>query len=330
MKSPKIHPLLASLAILAAGLSPAGAEEPPLAAGAPVVLPGTTGKFDFLAIDAKGRRLLAGHPGNSSLEVIDLQTKTLLKTVPTGAAQSSAVDLKSAQYLVGVSKPPQLAIVDAGTLAVTGKVPLSGPADIIAMNQHSGLVYIGHDDEKELWVVDPKEKKIVTTVTLPSDAPEDLAFDASFTHLFQNMKTASVVLVIDPATNKVTQSWPTAPAQAPHGLALDAEAGTLLVAGGNGQLVMMSQTDGKVAASVAIPERVDQIAFDPAAHRLYCASGTGKIAVIGVEKEKLSRLGEVPCPAGTHSIAVDPLTHEVWIAYAAGKESFAQPFTPKP
>ena len=52
------------------------------------------------------------------------------------------------------------------------------------------------------------------------------------------------MLVIDTATNKVTQTWPTAPATAPHGTAVDAEAGALLIAGGNGKLIMMSQQDG--------------------------------------------------------------------------------------
>ena len=60
---------------------------------------------------------------------------------------------------------------------------------------------------------------------------------------------------------------------------------------GNGKLVLMSQKDGHVLSSTDIPNRVDQIAYDPGTHRVYCASGTGKIAVVGVENGVLGDAG---------------------------------------
>jgi DNA-binding beta-propeller fold protein YncE len=301
---------------------------PPLTAGQPVVLRGTHGRFDFLAIDAPRRRLLAAHTGNGSLDIIDLDQKTLLKSVPTGAAQGSAVDAKAGRYYASVSKPPQLTIVDAEKLEVTGKVALGGPADVMAFNAASGLAYVCHDDGKETWVIDPDHLKVAATVTLPSDAPEDLAFDSSFQRLFQNLKTASAVAVIDPKSNKVIATWPTAPAQSPHGMAMIDEAKAFAVAGGNGKLAMLSQEDGHVIASADIAERVDQIAYDAGRHLVYCASGAGKITVIRVDGNKLAALGDVKSADGAHSIAVDPKTHTVWIAYAKGEESIVQPFTP--
>src|SRR5205085_11709600 len=119
-------------------------------------------------------------------------------------AQSVVVDGKARRYYVSVSKPPQLVVIDSEKLAVIGKVPLSGPADLLAFNSKAGRVYVGHDDGKELWVIDPAAAKITATVELPSAAPEDLGFDASNRRLFQSMKTANTVVVIDLATNKVT------------------------------------------------------------------------------------------------------------------------------
>jgi DNA-binding beta-propeller fold protein YncE len=145
--------------------------------------------------------------------------------------------------------------------------------------------------------------------------------------LFQALKTSSVIAVIDVAKNKVVASWPTAPAQAPHGMAMAPAEDAFLVAGGNGKLVLMSEKDGHVIASVDIPTRVDQIAYDAELHRVYCASGTGKIGVIAFESGVLTALGEVPSSEGCHSIAVDPKTHTVWIAYAKGDASFVRPFS---
>jgi len=74
--------------------------------------------------------------------------------------------------------------------------------------------------------------------------------------------------------------------------------------------------------SVDIAEGVDQIAFDPGNQRIYCAAGEGKLTVLQETKEAVKSLGDVATPAGTHTLAVDPKTHSVWIAFAKGEDSF--------
>ncbi len=299
-----------------------------LAAGKPLVLSGTRGRFDFLALDVEGRRLLAAHTGNGSLDIIDIDKQEVVKIVPTGAAQSAAVDAKGKRYFASVSKPPSLVVIDAVKLEVVAKVSVGGPADLMAFNAKSGMAYVCHDDGKDLWVIDPSGKRVVATVELPGEAPEDLGFDAPFARLFQAMKTGSVVAVIDVATNKVTAKWPTAPVQDPHGMAMVQESDAFLVAGANGKLAMMSQKDGHVMASADIAAGVDQIAYDAELHRVYCASGKGKIAILNVEKDKLVPAGEVASSDGARSIVVDAKTHTVWIAYAKGDVGVVQPFMP--
>jgi DNA-binding beta-propeller fold protein YncE len=316
---------LSSLLLSAAQLQAAELLTP----AAPIKLTGTKGKFDFIAIDAERRRLLAAHTGNGTLDVIDLEKGELVKAIPTGAAQDCAVDAKGKRYLVSVSKPAQVAIVDAESLAVTGTVPLDGPADLLAIHPISGRAYVDHDDGKHVWVVDAGHKQIVATVDLPTDSPEDLAFDPSGERLFQAMKTAATMEVIDVASNKVIATWPTAPATAPHGIALVPEAKAIAIAGGNGKLVLMSQTDGTVLATGDIPLRVDQIAYDEKSHRLYCASALGQMAVFEVESGQLKKLGDAATAEGARSVAIDPKTHSVWIAYARGEESFVQAFRPE-
>ena len=316
---------LCALSLIAAGNLRA---EDLLAPEPPLKLKGTKGRFDFLAIDDAGRRLLAAHTGNASLDIIDIDHSKLVKSVPSGKAQAPAIHPNAKTYYVTSSEPPGFLSVDAGTLEVTGKTPLTGPADLAIIDSASGKAYVGHDDGKELWVVDPAEKKVVGSISLPGEAPEDLAFDQPHQRLFQCMKVGSVVAVIDLAKAKVVEQWPTLPAEGPHGMAIVPEADAFLVAGGNGKLVMMSQKDGHVLASAEIPPRVDQIAYDSALHRVYCASGTGKISITALENGSLKPLGTVNSSEGCHSIAVDPKTHAVWIAYAKGEESFVQRFDP--
>jgi DNA-binding beta-propeller fold protein YncE len=112
-------------------------------------------------------------------------------------------------------------------------------------------------------------------------------------------------------------------------MAIVPESNAILVVGGNGKLVLMSQKDGKVLSSADVASRIDQLAYDPGLHRAYGASGAGKISVVQVDGEKLTSLGDVSSADGAHSVAVDPKTHTVWIAYAKGDSSFVQPFAAK-
>jgi DNA-binding beta-propeller fold protein YncE len=308
---------------------PSLAQADPLTAGQPVELTGTHGKFDFIKIDATRRRLLACHTQNGSLDVIDIDSSKLIKSVTTGAAQGVAVDDKNGRYFVSVSKPPKLVIIDAVKLEVTGEVPLPEAADVMAYHPASNRAFVCDDEKPVMWVIDPEAKKILTTLTLAGGGMEDLDFNADGSFLFQNLKDSSQLAKIDVTTLKVTDTWPTSPADKPHGLAMVDGGDMVLIAGGTGKLVLLSLGTGKVLASADIAPKVDELAYDPGLKRAYGASGTGVISVVSVGQNKLTSIGSIPSHAGTHSIAVDPKTHTVWIGYADKDKAFVQPFTAK-
>jgi DNA-binding beta-propeller fold protein YncE len=300
-----------------------------LTPGTPVELTGTTGRFDFIKMDVAHRRLLACHTGNGSLDVIDVDAGKLIKSVATGAAQGVAVDEKGGRYFVSVSKPPKLVIIDATKLEVVSEVSLSGPADVMAYHAQSNRAFVCNDEKPELWVIDPEAKKILSTLTLAGAGMEDLAFNADGTFLFQNLKETSQLAKIDSTTVKVTDTWPTSPADKPHGLAMVDDANAVLIAGGTGKLVLLDLGTGKVVASTDIAPKVDEMAYDAGLKQAYCASGTGLISVVAVSANKLATIDSVPSAPGAHSIAVDPKTHTVWVAYAKDNKPFVQPFAAK-
>src|SRR6202051_4234213 len=144
MKSKAILSLVcSSLLIIPRLVSAAGSLTPEN----PVELTGTQGKFDFIKIDSANNRLLACHTGNGSLDVIDVITSKLVKSIPTGNAQGVAVDSKNGRYFVSVSKPPKMVIVDSTKLEVIGEVPLPGPADLIDYHSGTNRVFVCRDDQ---------------------------------------------------------------------------------------------------------------------------------------------------------------------------------------
>ena len=298
-----------------------------LTAGAPLELVGTKGKFDFIKFDAPNGRLLACHTQNGTLDIVDAASSKVIKSIPTGAAQGVALDEKNGRYFVSVSKPPKLVIIDSTKLEVTGEVPLSDPADVMAYDSRSNRAYVCDDEKPQLWVIDPEAKKIVTTLILPGAGMEDLGFNVDGTFLFQCLKDSNLLAKIATKDETITDKWPTAPAEKPHGLAMVDSANAVLVAGGNGKLSLISLDTGKVLTSADIAQRVDEIAYDPGLQQAYCASGTGVISVVSVSTDKLATIDTIPSAPGTHSIAVDPKTHTVWIAYAKGEKAYVQPLT---
>lgn len=314
--------------LMAATFTPLLADDS-LTPNAPVEVTGTQGRFDFIKIDASRHRLLACHTGNGSLDIIDLNTSKLIKSVPTGNAQGVAVDDKGGRYFVSASKPSQMVTIDADKLAVTGTVPLPDPADVDAYNPATDRVFVCNDTKPEIWVIDPTAQKIEKTLTLPGSGMEDLGFSDDSKCLFQCLKDTGALEQVDAAQGTPMAQWPTTPAEKPHGLAIVTGAGSVLIAGGNGKAVLISQTDGKVQASADIAPKVDEIAYDPGLGRAYFASGTGTISIVDVGAGKLTAAGSASSAPGCHSIAVDPSTHTVWVVYAKGmKPPGAAPATP--
>ena len=280
-----------------------------------MTVPGTKGGFDFLEVDRQLHRLLADHTGNKTLDVFNLPDGKFIKSVATGAAQGVAIDAAHDSYYVTVSDQKKLVEVDRRTLDVSGSVDLPGPPDALTYFPKTGMAYVDHDDAEDLWVIDPVARKIVSTITIPT-APEVILCDSELDNLFQNIKSKPVMLMIDAKSNTISQTWSTLPAEKPHGLAIDPKTRRLFSAGGNGKLVVMDCATGVCLKSVDIAPGVDQIAFDPGNERIYCASGQGKLSVLQETVEGAKSLGEIETPKGAHTLAVDPDTHSVWIAFA--------------
>ena len=307
------------------------ADTSPLAGHEPIEIPNSKGGFDYLQVDNDKRRLLLDHTGNGTLDIIDLNTEKVLKQIKTGAAQSVSIDSKKNRYYVAVSKEKKFVIIDSEKLAVIGELPLPGPGDANAMGPKGvNRVFVGHDDETDLWVIDPDARKIVTTLKIPA-GPEYIIAEDDTSRVYLLIKSDDSLQVVSASDNNstISASWPTAPAKRPHGLALDVRGEhRLFVAGINGKLAVLKASDGKLLGTADIVTGVDQIAFDAAKDRLYCPSGNGKMTVLDTSGNSVKPIGDVATNKGAKTTTFDPKTHAVWVAYSEGGKCYARKFTP--
>jgi len=322
----KLHIPLASVLLLGSIISnSAHADTPLLVAGTPVTVPGGSAKFDFMAFDDDNHRIFASHPGKGTLVVYDTQAGTVQQLDTDGEVNGEAIDRVDSKLFVGGGNQKVL-VFDLATLKKTDEISLTGPADCLTFDAKNDTLYADHDDGKEIWTINGSTDKIGSSVAI-ADAPEVLVYNKKADKLYQNIKPANEIQVIDPATNAVTATWPTAPLTSPHGLAVDSKAQHLFVAG-DGKVDLIDMATGKVLSTVNIASGyVDQIAFDKSSKRLYCASKIGDISVVQETDDTIALLGMVQVAVGTHTLAVDTVTHTVWAATFDDKGSYLQPFT---
>jgi len=138
----------------------------------------------------------------------------------------------------------------------------------------------------------------------------------------------NTTLIIDPSL--MLRSPASAPCRArhPHGIAIDAPHKRLYVGGSNGKLVQIDLRERVVSSALDIASDVDQIAFDSARHRLYCASGDGYISVVAINGNRPALLANVRVPRGAHTLAVDPVTGAVWISYGTEDRDYVMKLQP--
>jgi len=328
--APAVNGLLLVLAfgLAAPGFFGAVPAAPPaaLTPGRWIVIEDALGRFGLLGIDSARHRLLAAHVNDDTADFFDLDTNQLISRVEIGPVVSIVVDPRTGRYFASVQDDKRIAIIDGETLKETDSIALPDETDAILFDAEARRLYVASDDGRALWVVDPDARKLIATIVVPK-GPGGMAYDAVAGRLYLSGKTTNQVSVISTKTNAVVAAWPTVPAVSPHGLVLDPARSRIFVAGDNGRLVAIDTTSGRVVATAAIAEHVDQIAFDADLGRIYCA-GPDWITVVQATVAGLATLDKTYTAGTARNVAVDPKTHVVWSTFTDGEDSFAKSWTP--
>lgn len=333
--------LAAAAAIALCGAAPtpvpspsATATVPPgagaLIASPPVIVPRSPGYFDYMTVDGDYRRLLVAHADSDQLAIIDVDAGTVIQAVDLGnntGGAGVAVDVRDGKYFVGTAAN-RVVDINRKNMVLQQYITLPGPVDAIALDTKTDTLYADEDHGSHVWAIDAKHDKLVASIALPGD-PEYVDYDPVSNRIYQNIKPApSLVVAIDPGSNTIAAQWPVAPAVSLHGLAIDSASGRVFSVGLNGKLAVIDVKTGAIVTEVDVAGRVDQIAFDPATKRVYCPSGSGVLTVVQETAAGASVLDTITVPRGTHSLAVDPKTHNVWISYGAPDGDYVEKLTP--
>ena len=296
---------------------------------AAIHLPGNGGFTDYLIVSPQDHRLYAGYRTENKLFVVDTQTNSVVASIGD-LPKVCSVALVPELHLGFTSNrgEDKVGVIDLATNKLLRKIPGGHGPDAIIYNAAAKLACVSNHEGRSITLIDAATEK-GTTIPLGGLA-EYVQVDPKTGTIYQNLEDTSEVVVIDPKKQAIIARYKTAPGQEPTGLALDSEHHRLFAACGNEKLVVLDADNGKVIATLPIGAGVDFAAYDPGLRRIYTANGrSGTMTVIRQDSaDQYSVVENVPTHRGGHALAVDPVTHRIYVTYGGSEIDVYEAVTP--
>ncbi len=276
---------------------------------------GGEGGWDYLNVDAAARRLY-----------VSRSTRVAVLNADSGAAEGEILNTEGVH---GIALAPDLGrgftsngrantitIFDPKTLATVGTVKVTGEnPDAILYDAYSHRVFAFNGRTANVTAVEGATGVVAGTVAVagkPEFAVTDLAG-----HVYVNIEDKNEIVVLNPKTLEVEAHWALAGCDSPTGLAIDVKTRRLFAGCGNQTLVVLSATDGRFVAKLAIGKGTDAVAFDPDTNLVFSSNGDGTLTIIHEDSANTYRVVQnLVTKEGARTMALDPKTHAIFLPTA--------------
>ena len=276
--------------------------------------------LDYLTV--VDRNLFVTNANNGDVYNVNLT----LGSVP-GAVDVSVLSLEPATHGVAVDPVTHLAFVtrsgantvdvfDPKAMRLLQRIPVADDPDAILYDPYDKLIYAASGDARVATLIDPVTKIKIGVIPLGGE-PEFPAFDPRTKMIYQNLKDTNQVAVVDVAKRLVVQRWSLPGCDLPTSATIDAAERRLFVlCGFSAKFLALSLDTHQVVASLPIGALSDSVAYDPELRRIYTAGMEGTMSVIQEDSPNVYHLlHSVNLHFYAHTLAIDPLTHRVYVGY---------------
>jgi DNA-binding beta-propeller fold protein YncE len=275
------------------------------------------GGWDYLSIDAKARRLYVTDA--DKIAVIDLNSDTVAAEITgTPGVHGFAIAPELGRGFSSNGRENKVSIVDLQTNGTLTKVETGEVPDAILYETNRAEVYAFNGKGQSATVIEAKSGKVVATI--PLEGKPEFA-QAQGDRVFCNIEDKNEVAAIDTKTHNVIARWRLAPGEEPTGMAIDPVHHHLFVGCHNKLLLMVDNLTGKVIASAPIGVGVDACAFDDANQLVFASCGDGTTTIAKAAGDKLEVVQTLATDRGARTMALDPVTHRVYLATAKFDEN---------
>ena len=327
MKLSKFARLAFALSILVLGasalaVSAAGGyhllKKVPLAAA-----PGGGQYFDYLLVDPDARRVYVTH--GTEVVILNADDFSLIATIQDprfkrihGVALAKPLN----KGFISDGEAQSAFVFDLKTMKVTGEIKTNQPdTDSIIYEPATKRIFTFNGSSHNSTVIDPAKEAVIKNIDLvgavefPGVDGEGMVYD--------NNEDNNDVAAIDAKTLAIKARWPVAPEGQAVALAIDGKNRRIFSAGRKPQfLVMMDADKGNVIQSFPITAGVDAIQFEASTGMVFVSTREGFIHIYHEDSpDKLSEVETLQTEYGAKTMALDPKTHDIYVATA----EFGQP-----
>jgi DNA-binding beta-propeller fold protein YncE len=288
------------------------------------------GGWDCLTVDPAARRLYVSR--STHVQVVDLDQGKVVGDIPgTAGVHDIALAPDLGRGFTSNGRDSSVTIFDLKTLATlaTVKIPAGNP-DAILYEPVTKRVFTMNGGSADATAIDAATGAVAGTVKL-AGRPEFAVADGRG-RVYVNLEDSSLVTAFNARTLRVEYRWSLAPGEGPSGLAMDREHRRLFSVCANKKMIVLDAESGRVMADLPIGERVDGAAFDSSSQLAFSSNGEGTLTVVHEDAlDKFSVVGEAATQIGARTVALDPVSHRLYLPTATfGETPAATPDNPRP
>jgi outer membrane protein assembly factor BamB len=291
---------------------------------------GGDGGWDYLTLEPKSHRLFISRADH--VMVVDTEKLTQIGEIPkTMGIHGIALATDEDRGFTSNGRQNTVTTFDLTNLKILHETPTGTHPDAILYDDFSKRVFTFNGGSNDATAISVDGEKVVGTVAL-GGRPEFAATDGKG-KVYVNLEDKSELVEFDPKTLKVNDHWKLAPCEEPTGLAIDREHHRLFVGCGNKMMAVVNGENGKVVTTLPIGEGVDATAFDPETKLAFASCGRDAVLTIIHQDspDKYSVAQNVETERGARTMALDPVTHKVYLVTAKfGPPPAATPESPHP
>jgi DNA-binding beta-propeller fold protein YncE len=279
-------------------------DEAPLKLVQSIKLPGLKeGDFDHFAADRSGNRLFLTAEKNAAVEVLDLQTNKVIRTI-TGLEEPHSM-----LYRADLNK---LFVVDGGAAEVKmydgksykylGAIKLEDDCDSSTYDPTTKYLYVvnggkgAHQIDSLISIIDTTSAKKIADIKIDTDSVEAMALESAGPRLFANLTGLNSVGVFDRGKRTQLAKWSIADEAQKNGpLAFDeANHRLFVVTGKPGKLIILDSDSGRIVGSFPCVSLADEVAYDPGKRRIYIAGDEFIDVFQQQDADHYTLLGKIP------------------------------------
>ena len=290
---------------------------------------GETDGWDYLALDASGRRLFVTRQNH--VDVIDSTTGRRIAAIADTLGVHGialAPDQKRGYSSNGGAASVTMFDLDSLRTLKTGKVSGTNP-DAIVFEPIGKHVFTFNGGSANATVLDALTLDVIATIALP-DKPEFAVADGTG-RVYVNIESAAGQLVaIDAKALAVVATWQLPGCARPTGLAFDRAHLRLFSVCAAGTLVVTDARSGRQVQRLPIGEHPDAAAFDQVLGLVFSSNGDGTLTIIHTDDPDHYRVvATLMTQKSARTMALDPVSHRIYLAAAqfaaAPQATAAQP-----